>query len=212
MASIVLGTQSNFDGSTLQVPAQGIPPFCLYSGCTIILASSCTINTSLHCFSRKPSGTKKFSQLFEYHPHYTLTGWLHELSGRRISAFQRSPATSWYQTSHRMQNKTKLPITQEILIGTYSQLDMFLPADAMFRSICLIAFYSYIRKSNLIPSHAKFDPNKHLRKTDLLMFNWGIINFVRWSKVIQFKQRTLRVPISKIRNSLLCPFQAYGLQ
>ena len=32
---------------------------------------------------------------------------------------------------------------------------------------------------------------------------------VRWSKVIQFKQRTLYVPIPKIEHSALCPLQAY---
>ena len=95
----------------------------------------------------------------------------------------------------------------------YAQLDMFLPrpANAMFWAICLIDFYSYFRKSNLlIPSLEKFDSNKHLRNTHLLIFNWGIIVVVRWSKVIQFKQRTLYVPIPKIENSLLCPLQAYS--
>ena len=92
----------------------------------------------------------------------------------------------------------------------YSQLDMSLAADAMFWSICLIAFYSYFRKSNLlVPSVAKFDTEKHLRQTDLLMFTWGIPITVNWSKVIQFRPRTLYVTIPKTENSLLFPLQAY---
>ena len=80
----------------------------------------------------------------------------------------------------------------------------------MFWPICLIAFCSYFRKANLlIPSLDKFDSYKHLRKMDILTFNWGILILVRWSKVIQFKQGTLYVPIPKIENSVLCPLQAY---
>ena len=41
------------------------------------------------------------------------------------------------------------------------------------------------------------------------MFTWGIIITLRWSKVIQFRQRTLYVPIPETENSLLCPLQAY---
>ena len=41
------------------------------------------------------------------------------------------------------------------------------------------------------------------------MFTWGIIITARWSKVIQFRQCTLYVPIPNIENSLLCPLQAY---
>ena len=41
------------------------------------------------------------------------------------------------------------------------------------------------------------------------VFTWGIIITVHWSKVIQFKQHTMYIPIPKIENSLLWPLQAY---
>ena len=92
----------------------------------------------------------------------------------------------------------------------YQTLDVSLPADSMFWAICLIAFYSYFRKANLlIPSLDKFGSNKHLRKMEILTFNWGILILVRWSKVSQFKHCTLYVPILKIEHSALCPLQAY---
>ena len=87
---------------------------------------------------------------------------------------------------------------------------MSLPADSMFWAICLIASYSYFRKANpLIPSLDKFDSNKHLRKMDILTFNWGILILIRWSNMIQFKQRTLYIHIPKIEHSALCSLQAY---
>ena len=73
----------------------------------------------------------------------------------------------------------------------------------------MVAFFSFFRKSNLLPpSTTEFDTKRHLRKCDVRLFPWGIILVVRWSKTIQYRDRTLLVPVPKIAHSSLCPWSA----
>ena len=70
-------------------------------------------------------------------------------------------------------------------------------------------FYGLLRRSNvMVPSHAKFDGSKHLRRQDILFFPWGILIHVRWSKVIQYKSRTFDVPLPRLPDNILCPVKA----
>ena len=73
----------------------------------------------------------------------------------------------------------------------------------------MVAFFSFFRKSNLLPPSTKeFDNKRHLRKCDVRLFPWGIILVVRRSKTIQYRDRTLLVPGKKIGHSSLCPWPA----
>ena len=81
----------------------------------------------------------------------------------------------------------KLPITPHILLGIKSLLNLSSPRDAVFWAACLIAFFGFFRKSNILPpSPSKFDPSKHLCRGDLSLFSWGIMVNIRWSKTIQY--------------------------
>ena len=103
----------------------------------------------------------------------------------------------------------KLPITPAILNLIFEQLDLTVSLDATFWAACLVAFFSFFRKSNLlVPSAAAFDPQKHLRRSDIHLFKWGIMLFVRWSKTIQYRNRTLLVPVPRVEHSKLCPLSA----
>jgi len=98
----------------------------------------------------------------------------------------------------------KLPITPDILHKLYGQLDLTYSLEATFCATCVIAFFSFFRKSNLlIASSNSFDPLKHLR-----IHIWGLMLVVRWSKPIQCRNRTLLVPVPKIDHSKLCPHGA----
>ena len=54
----------------------------------------------------------------------------------------------------------------------------------------------------------KFDPSRHLCCTDVIFSTSGAILAVRWSKTIQFRQRTLEVPLLHMRGSPFCPSSA----
>ena len=105
--------------------------------------------------------------------------------------------------------KQKLPITVDILKGILSVLDFAKPFDLCFWAACLVAFFSFFRKSNLlVPSGGKFDAQKHLFCSDVHFKTFGAVLSVRWSKTIQFKQRVLHVPLPRIKGSPFCPSQA----
>lgn len=100
----------------------------------------------------------------------------------------------------------KLPITSHILNGILTVLDLSRPFDIAFWAACLVGFFSFFRKSNLlIPSLDQFDPKKHLCRSDVQFFSTGAIILVRWSKTIQFQERTLHIPLPHITKSPFCP-------
>ena len=53
----------------------------------------------------------------------------------------------------------------------------------------LIGFYTFFRKSNLVPKSEKdFDPAKNLCRHDIFVRPLGLVICVRWSKTIQFRE------------------------
>lgn len=111
--------------------------------------------------------------------------------------------------SDRTATRPKLPITPKVLREMHKQLNLAESLDATFWAACLVAFYSFFRKANLLPhSREKFDERLQLRRTDLHPFAWGVVMFVRWNKTIQFRQRTLLIPLPRVRDSPLCPLTA----
>lgn len=103
----------------------------------------------------------------------------------------------------------KLAITPPILRAIRTVLDLTMSFDATFWAACLVAFYSFFRKANLLPqSKEKFDDRLHLRRNDFSLFTWGAVMTVRWNKTIQFRQRTLLIPLPRVHSSPLCPLTA----
>lgn len=105
--------------------------------------------------------------------------------------------------------KQKLPITLDILKGIFLNLNLNNQLDRTFWAACLVAFFSFFRKSNLlVESHIVFDPARHLCASDVEFTPDGAIITVRWSKVIQFRQKILQVPLPRVPNSPFCPSTA----
>ena len=105
--------------------------------------------------------------------------------------------------------KRKLPITPTILLALRDVMDLSLPLHLALWAAFLLGFFSFFRKSNIIPpSHSQFSPNKHLSRSDFYFTSWGLIVSVKWSKVNQFRERTLLIPLVSIPSHALCPVQA----
>lgn len=103
----------------------------------------------------------------------------------------------------------KLSITPKILRQVLLTLDLYSAFDRTFWTACLVGFFSFFRKSNLlVPSHMLFDPRHYLCADDVQFTMEGDVLTVRWSKVIQFQERFLHIPLPKIANSPLCPSAA----
>ena len=102
--------------------------------------------------------------------------------------------------------RQKLPITPAILFSIFSLLNLSSSLDITFWAACLVAFFSFFRKSNLfITSLPNFNPSLHLCRKDASFSADGVVLAVRWSKTIQYRQRVLSVPLPRISSSPLCP-------
>ena len=105
-------------------------------------------------------------------------------------------------------HKQKLPITPAILRQLFKQIDFTLPLEVTLWAACLVAFFSFFRKSNLlVKSITSFDSNLHLCRRDATFTEDGVSLAVRWSKTIQYRQRILHIPLPRIPGSPLCPAQ-----
>ena len=75
----------------------------------------------------------------------------------------------------------KLPITPDILRRICHLLSA--DVDSAFWAAILIGFYTFFRKSNLVPKSAQdYDSSKNLCRSDFFSRPWGLAFCVRWSK------------------------------
>ena len=103
----------------------------------------------------------------------------------------------------------KLPITLEILFRMFSKLTVSCSLDGTFWAAYLVVFFTLFRKSNLfIPTLELFDPSRHLCAADVQFGPQGVILTIRGSKVIQFRERVLHIPLPLIPDSVFCPSNA----
>ena len=103
----------------------------------------------------------------------------------------------------------KLPVTPDILLKIRTLLPFTSSFDISFWAACLVAFYSFFRKSNLLPqSMSAFCPDKELSKQNIFFTAEGAVIKVIWSKTIQYRDRTLHIPLPFFPSSKLCPSTA----
>ena len=93
---------------------------------------------------------------------------------------------NWYVTSilkgvrHVKEDTStqKLPITKDILKQIFLKLDLHSSLNRAFWATCLVGFFSFFRKSNLlVPSDLQFDPDCNLYAGDLWLCHemWSYI-------------------------------------
>ncbi|CAG2211241.1 unnamed protein product [Mytilus edulis] len=106
-------------------------------------------------------------------------------------------------------NTAKLPITPKILFKIFAIISFNDTKDVAFWAACLVAFFSFFRKSNLLtPSVNDFDPDRHLSRHNVFFREDGVLLRISKSKTIQFAERCLDIPLPAIKKLPLCPSQA----
>lgn len=104
----------------------------------------------------------------------------------------------------------KLPLEPAILLRMYPLLDMACSADAALWCSFLIAFFAFLRKSNVVPpSQRSFNPLQHLSRQNITRTSFGLLLTLNRTKTIQFNQRALEIPIAAIPGSKLDPVAAF---
>ena len=109
---------------------------------------------------------------------------------------------------HNKPAKVKLPITPDILSAIYTKLDFSKPIMSSFWAACLVGFFSFFRKSTLLPKSLNHDCKTELCRQDILFTECAVIINVKHTKTLQFHDRLLQVPLPQIVGSVLCPVMA----
>ena len=102
----------------------------------------------------------------------------------------------------------KAPITPRLLLRIVHLFDFDKPLHVAMWALFLVAFYSFLRKSNLVVDRAAQVSPKVLLRSDLCFDASFAYLTVRASKTIQFQERLFCLPLPRIPGSLLCPVAA----
>ena len=102
----------------------------------------------------------------------------------------------------------KAPITPRLLLRIVHLFDFDKPLHVAMWALFLVAFYSFLRKSNLVVDRAAQISPKVLLRSDLCFDASFAYLTIRASKTIQFQERLFSLPLPRIPGSLLCPVAA----
>ena len=102
----------------------------------------------------------------------------------------------------------KLAITPVILTKIRYLLNLRSPLHVVFWVACLTMFFGLFQKSNVQAPTTRFDPAKHLCCSDIIVHHWGLVVIIKWSKILQFRERSVSVPLPYIKGHPLCPTTA----
>ena len=103
--------------------------------------------------------------------------------------------------------QAKLPITPDMLRGFAAQLDLNDPGSVVLYTSFLVAFFAFLRKSNLVPGKASdFNNRLVLRRSDVTFDADGRAWLtLRATKTIQFQERTITLPLALLADATICP-------
>ena len=86
---------------------------------------------------------------------------------------------------------------------------LLFPLPLTFRALFLLAFFGFLRISNLVPpSKTSFDVTKHLCRGDIIFQDSHAIVLIKWSKTLQSSTKGTFIIIPSLGNSPLCPVTA----
>ena len=72
-------------------------------------------------------------------------------------------------------------------------------------TLMFFGFFLFLRKSNLVPETQVHDRVHNLSRSDIRYHNGVMVVIIKWSKTIQFFQKTLKLPIVADNSSKICP-------
>ena len=79
----------------------------------------------------------------------------------------------------------------------------------LFRAIFLVAFFTFLRMSNMAPhSRFKFDSNRHFLRQDVIFADPGAHILLKWTKTLQDRSAHHFVQIPSLQNQIICPVKA----
>ena len=127
----------------------------------------------------------------------------HSFRHEQIQLFQK-----FIKLNVQFQPKSNTIITILQLYSIISVCDT-LPNSVVYKAVYLVAFFSFLRVSNLLPHSIKtFDPTWQLAIGDLFFSEQGVTILIKWSKTLQNRQDTTTISLPYLGASPLCPVAA----
>ena len=122
------------------------------------------------------------------------------------SPFQHQQLQYFYKSTEinrPLQPRNHTYIDIDLLTSVISLCDAF-PDSLVYKTLLLVAFFSFLRLSNLLPDTVQsFDPTRQLARGDVLFTSEGATLLIKWSKTLQSRTdiRTIPIPWLKIPHS-----------
>lgn len=102
----------------------------------------------------------------------------------------------------------KEPFTIHHLKALLSRLDVTKVKQASVWAAALLMFFGLLRRSNVLCAKNSFNPDLHLRRSDIVWGEKGLSLVIRWSKTDQFRNRKRIIPYPRMKQHQLCPTAA----
>ena len=137
---------------------------------------------------------------------------LHEVTNFSTKGFTGYLLKLTLMGLHRLNGhitKRAEPITPTILQQIYALLNFNEIEDTVFWCVCVMGFFLLFRKSNLLPDTVRgFDPNRQLKRSDIVFTKTNLVVGICWAKNHQFGKKLLTFPLPFMPGSVLCPVKA----
>ena len=122
------------------------------------------------------------------------------------------PRIKYYTKSfqHTRRFKAYLPRVIDIqMLKNIVQACDSSPFNFVFKAVYLMAFYSFLRISNLVPhSISTFSTLHQVCRGDIFFAPPGIHILIKWTKTLQKRNKAVVVKIPRVNNVILCPVRA----
>ena len=107
--------------------------------------------------------------------------------------------------------KRSKPITMDMLRGLCAACDTLGDIGPIFKLAFVLAFFGFLRQSNLAPKHAgQFDATRHPTRGDLQVAPPGLLFHLKWSKTRQAAHVPEVIPIPSAPGQTVDPVAAYS--
>ena len=98
------------------------------------------------------------------------------------------------------------PLSPPVIMSLYKFFDLTSPYEASMWAIIIVGFSMFARLSNLLPaSPGVFDPIKQLTRSDVQVAADAVQVTVKWSKVVQCRERIIHTPLYARNGHPMCP-------
>ena len=150
----------------------------------------------------------KYSTIVNY---VSAVNTLHRFSGSKFyvaqDAFLVQATLKGFRRQLGDSPRRKLPLTPDMLHRIISICDPW--EDSGFIAAMLVGFFAMLRKSNLVPAkNSTSISDKHLKRGSFSFTDFGVLLSIQETKTIQFKTRTLDIPLVMCQDSPICPVTA----